>query len=239
MSSFQQFSFGKNDENVGKRGNRFKGEGGRRYRVSVAWWQGVEDGDLDLTADGPEFTGAQRNYIPGVGYIINKGPEYTKLAGDTPRMAIGTILVVWPTNAKGVLDKSAIAKGEFEVQPWIFGQDKYKDLEPIHREFHFGAHDVTINCTETQYQRMSFSPCKDSLLAKLKEKGGKLWTSIVEQVQAVAATIQDEIGRDLDLDTIRAKMNGDGGGGNSGGQATQAVATEDLDSLVENLLDDD
>lgn len=233
--SFQQFGFGRGDDNIGKRGRRFKGEGGNRYRVSIAWWEGVEDGDLNLNAATPEFTGAQRNYIPGVGYVINKGPEYTKLAGDTPRMSIGTIIVVWPTDKRGALDKAAIGRGEFDVLAWIFSQDKYKDLEPIHQEFHFGQHDVTINCTDTTYQKMSFSPCKDSLLAKLKEKGGKLWTNIVEQVQAVAGTIQDEIGRELTLDQIREKMNG-GGGGDS--QPSAAVATDDIDSLVDNLLDE-
>jgi len=237
MSGYQQFGFGRNDDGVGNKSKRFKGEGGRRYRVSFAWWKGLDKGDMKLDSDTPEFLGAPRNYIPNVGYIVNRGPEYTKLAGgEAPRMAIGTILIVWPMDQKGNLDKTALGNGDFEVVPWIFGQDKYRLLDPIHKDFHFGEHDLTISCTDTQYQKMAFTPCKDSLLAKIKEKGGSMWASILEKVQAVAATIQGDIGREMTLDQIREKMAGGGTMGGGGGPST-SVATEDIDNLVDNLLD--
>jgi hypothetical protein len=235
MTSFTQFGFGRDDDNVGGNKKRFKAQEGRRYRISFAWWKGVEDGDLKMDEDTCEFVGAPRNYIPGVGYIINRGPEYTKIAGDAPRMAIGTIIVAWPLDSKGNLDKAAIAAGDVDVCPWIFSQQKYKNLEPIHKEFHFGEHDVTITCEDTQYQKLAFSPCKDSILAKVRSKGGSLWESIVQQVAQVSATIQGEIGRELTLDQIREKMSGAPAGGASAPAA--AVATEDIDNLVDNLLD--
>lgn len=234
--SFQQFGFGRNDDQIGNNKKRFKAEAGRRYRVSFAWWRGIEEGSPDLNADGPEFVGAPANYIPGVGYIINRGPEYTKLAGgEPPRMKIATIIVVWPMDSKGNLDKHGIANGDFDVQPWVFGQDKYKALEPVHKEFHFGEHDVTISCTDTQYQKMTFSPCKDSLLSKLQAKGGPLWKSIVDQAQLLATGIQNEIGREMSLDDLREKLSGSGG---NAAAPTTSVATEDIDNLVDNLLDD-
>ena len=103
------------------------------------------------------------------------------------------------------------------------------------KEFHFGEHDVTITCEDTQYQKLAFSPCKDSILAKVRSKGGSLWESIVQQVAQVSATIQGEIGRELTLDQIREKMSGAPAGGASAPAA--AVATEDIDNLVDNLLD--
>lgn len=235
MTSFQQFGFGRDDDNIGGPKKRFKAQEGRRYRISFGWWKGVDDGDLKMDAPTCEFVGAPRNYIPGVGYVINRGPEYTKIAGEPPRMSIGTIIVVWPLDSKGNLDKNAIANGDVDVQPWIFSQDKYKALEPIHKEFHFGQHDVTINCTDTQYQKMTFSPCKDSILAKVKEKGGSLYENLVGQIALVAANIQGEIGREMTLDQIREKMSGNSTGGAS--TPAPAVATEDIDNLVDNLLD--
>jgi len=239
MSSFESFSFGRNDESATQGKKRFKAQAGCTYRVSFVWWKGVEEGKLDLDADGPEFVGAPANFIPNVGYVINRGPEYTKIAGgEPPRMKIATILVVWPQDSKGKLDKKAIAEGGFDVCPWVFAPDKYKALDPIHQEFHFGQHDVTISCTDTQYQKMTFSPCKDSLLAALKKKGGKLWESIVEQTQLLAGGIQGEIGREMTLDQIRDKLAGSGGG-NPAATPAVAVATEEIDNLVDNLLDDD
>jgi hypothetical protein len=209
MTSFTQFGFGRDDDNVGGNKKRFKAQEGRRYRISFAWWKGVEDGDLKMDEDTCEFVGAPRNF--------------------------GTIIVAWPLDSKGNLDKAAIAAGDVDVCPWIFSQQKYKNLEPIHKEFHFGEHDVTITCEDTQYQKLAFSPCKDSILAKVRSKGGSLWESIVQQVAQVSATIQGEIGRELTLDQIREKMSGAPAGGASAPAA--AVATEDIDNLVDNLLD--
>lgn len=238
MGDFQNFSFGRDDDNIASDRKRFKAEAGRKYRVSFAWWDGYDKGDLDLDADGPEFIGSQRNYIQGVGYIINKGPEYTKIAGKAPRMAIATIIVLWPMDSKGNLDKQGIKNGDFDVMPWVFSKDKYEALSPIHREFHFGRHDVMINCTETKYQKMTFSPCKDSLLAKFKEKGGDIWDSVVEKVQAVADDIQSDLGRDLSLDQIREKVaGGEGAGVGFNPDSVLSSSIEDIDSMVDDLLD--
>jgi hypothetical protein len=238
--SFQSFSFGRDDEEIGGPKKRFKGQEGMRYRVSFPWWKGIEDGKPDFTLDGPEFIGAKRNYIQGVGYVLNKGPEYTKLAnGESPRTAIATILVVWPMNSKGKLDKDAISNGDIDVCPWVFSQDKYRAIEPIHREFPLGAHDLIINCTDTTYQKMTFSPSKDSIMVKLAEKGSKVWERIVEETQVLAGSIRNEIGRELTLDQIREKLAGGGQGGGNPAAVTSAVATEDIDNLVDNLLDDE
>jgi hypothetical protein len=237
--SFQSFSFGRDDDDVGSPKKRFKGQEGMRYRVSFPWWKGIEEGAPNFKADGPEFVGAQRNYIQGVGYILNKGPEYTNLAGgEAPRMAIASIIVVWPMNSKGKIDADAIASGDFDVCPWVFSQDKYRAIEPIHREFHLGEHDLTINCSDTTYQKMTFSPCKNSILAKLAEKGGRVWHSIVEQTQVIAGSIRNEIGREMTLDDIRNRLAGGTVSGNTASPVA-AVATEDIDHLVDNLLDDE
>jgi hypothetical protein len=239
--TFQSFSFGRGDDEIGGPKKRFKGQEGMRYRVSFPWWEGIDDGKPNFEADGPEFVGAKRNYIQGVGYVLNKGPEYTKLAnGESPRTAIATILVVWPMNSKGKLDKEAIANGDIDVCPWVFSQDKYRAIEPIHREFHLGAHDLTINCSDTTYQKMTFSPCKDSIMAKLAEKGGKVWQKIVEETQVLAGSIRNEIGRDMSIKDIREKLQGGGqSGGNPAAVASGVMATEDIDNLVDDLLDDD
>ena len=48
--SFASFSFGRDDDNIGGNKKRFKAQGGNRYRVSFAWWKGVEDGKLNMNA---------------------------------------------------------------------------------------------------------------------------------------------------------------------------------------------
>ena len=131
-----------------------------------------------------------------------------------------------------------------QVQPWIFSEDKYKSFSPIHREFHFGGHDLTVNCSDSKFQKMTFSPCKDSLLAKLassdKETAKKVIAHVIERAQAIVANIQSEIGREMTIDKLREKLAGGGGGGNSGNAAAAAgaaAATADIDGLVDDILD--
>lgn len=237
MSGFKQFGIGDNDEGIGGKSNRFKGVGGQSYRISFAWWPKVDQGDLDLDAKTPTFTGAQRNYMAGVGYFINQGPEYTKLAGEPPRMAIGTVIINWPLDSKGNLDHAALKAGDFEVQPWIFSQDKYDTFKPIHKEFPFGEHDLTVQCTDTQYQKMTFTPCRNSLLRKIKESAPKHFEKIVQRVASVAGNIQRDIGREMTISQIREKMVGGSGGNQPSLASPDPQTTADIDSIVDNLLD--
>ena len=240
MSGFSQFGFGDGDDGIGGKSNRFKGQGGQNYRISFAWWPGIEDGDLDLDAKTPVFTGANRHYKANVGYFVNKGPEYTKLAGDQPRMAVATVIISWPLNSEGDLDQGAMKAGKVKVQPWIFGQDKYDLFKPIHKNFHFGKHDVTIVCTDTQYQKMNFISCPNNILRKIKEGAPNHYKKLVEKVAQVAASIQSQIGQDLTLDQIREKMGTGGGGGGNGAAAAAAAdpaTTADIDNIVDGLLD--
>jgi len=243
MSGFQQFGFGQNDSGVGNKKGRLKMDKNETARISFLWWKGLEDGKLDLDAPTPNFVGAPRHYLKGVGYFINKGPEYTKIAGEPPKMRINTIIVKWPMRANGKLDAEAIQAGNFEVMYWGFDEGKYDEIKPIHTDWPFGSHDLKIKCSDAQFQKMSFSPCKDSVLRKLLEKGAD--SELVQQIlaagQALIPNVRNEVGRDMTLDQIREKLAGGGGGGGSAGGAgpvNDAAATEEIDDALDNLLDD-
>jgi hypothetical protein len=241
MTGFQQFGFGRDDGNIGQKNNKFKAEQGRTYRISFAWWSGLDEDKLEFDSPTPEFVGALRHYKEGVGYILNKGPEYTKLLGP-PKQSIGTIIIVWPTDSKGEPDKTRLGAGDFDVMPWIFSGDKYKQFAQIHSEFHVGQHDVKATCTDTQYQKMTFAPCKESILRKLlstPKTAEKFKDEIIARVKDIASSIQNDIAREATLDEIREKLSGSPSGGGGGftqsGPGSEAVA-EDIDDLVDGLL---
>ncbi len=234
-SNFQSFGFGRDDENVGKMSRRFKAQEGRTYRLSFVWWAGMVEGKPDLEASTPEFLGAQRNYINGVGYVLNRGPEYTKIAGDSPRMAIATAVISWPITPGGKVDFAAIKEGKFEVQPWVIGKEKYKDLKELHQEFPFGKFDLKIRCTDTKYQKISIQPCQESILVQIIKNAGSLKDQVVEQVAAVVENIGRDIGREMTLDQIREKQAG--GSGSSGPAPTTGTSSQEIDAMVDNFLD--
>lgn len=255
MTGFQTFGFGQNDNNIGKKGKRFKLDKGASARIGFVWWPGLDQGNPNLAAPTPSFVGGPRHYMKGVGYFINKGPEYTKIAGEPPKTRIATIIVVWPTKSNGKLDTDAIqaaakkAAGEagfedatdIEVMGWVFDDQKYDALRPIHGEWHLGGHDITVNCTDAQYQKMTFSPCKESVFKSLldKQKDSALVKKIIADAQAIASNIKDDIGREMTIEQIREKL-----AGGSGGSSSSAVTggspvggNEEIDGALENLLE--
>ena len=153
-------------------------------------------------------------------------------------MAVGTVVIQWPLDRSGGVDKKAIAKGDFMVQPWIFSQDKYNQLKFLHGQFHFGTRDLAVQCTDSQYQKMTFVPCADSLLEKIKAKSPEHFAKIVERVAQVVASIQNEIGREMTLDQIREKMTGNGGSGaGAASAAPDPQTTAEIDDIVDGLLE--
>lgn len=247
MSGFQSFGFGSNDERIGEKSNRFKAEAGRTYRVSFASWPLV-DGKLNLDAKTPQFTGAPRIFIDKIGFVINPSAEAVKYSngGADPRMAIGTLLVVWPCAANGEVDKSRmqLANGGIRVQPWIFSDDKYRALVPCHSQFHFGSHDLMITCSDAKYQKMTFASCNNGLLRSSLEKGTSFADALLAEILSQQAALPLEIGREMTAQQIREKMasagvNPSGPQGSGGGQSAMASSLSAVGAgqEIEDLLD--
>jgi hypothetical protein len=229
----QEFGFGAGDEGLSSRGSRFKGKEGETYRVSFVWWEGLDTGKPELDAETPKFIGCKRLYLAGVGYFQDKGPEYVKLAGSQSKFNIATIICVWPTDSHGALDKKRFADGDFKVQSWVFGQDKYRNIGQNHSEFPLGKHDLSLSCTDTQYQKMTISPCRESLFRKLFEAGKA--GAIIAQAAEMAQNLPNDLAQDLSLDEIRSKL-GKGGPSPVAGSGRAAASSPEFDNMLDDIL---
>ncbi len=171
----------------------FVAEVGLPYRISFAWWKGLDEGMPDLDQIGPQFVGASVNFFPDIGYVVNNGPGFTKLAGgEAPRRRIVTVIVAWPTDAAGRVDIDRLAAGGQVVQPWVLSTDKFACLKAVNREFPLGSHDLMLRCSNLEHQRMTFTPCRDSILRSLLRERPMttLAATIVDQARQVAAKLQ-------------------------------------------------
>jgi hypothetical protein len=235
-SSYMEFGFGQDDSNIGAKGKRFKAKEGETYRVSFVWWPGLEEGKPNLDAPTPKFLGCKRLYVQGVGYFMDKGPEYARLAGGGPsKMYVATVICKWPTDSKGNLDKGRFASGDFEINSWVMSVDKYRAIESRHKEFPLGLHDVTLTCTDTQYQKIDISPCRESLFRKILEKDAERAQSLMEAIQAVAKDIPRDLAQDLTLDQIREKL-GKGGGSPVVSSGPTSNNSSDFDGMLDDIL---
>ena len=233
--SMLEFGFGDNDEKVGVKGKRFKAKEGETSRVSFIWWPGLEEGKPDMDAPTPKFIGCKRLYVAGVGYFMDKGPEYVRLGGGTAsKMYAATLICKWPTDSKGGLDKARFAAGEFEVMSWIMSTDKYRSIEARHKEFPLSQHDVTLACTDSQYQKIDISPCRESLFRKIIEKDPARAKAIIDEAISAAKELPRDMAQDLTLDQIREKLGRGGAGPSPGGVVSNNSA--DFDGMLEDIL---
>lgn len=234
MAGFSEFSLGSSSPILSAGKSRWKPEKGK-YRATFVALPGLENGkpsfeDADGNPTNPSFKGGRRLYKQGVGYFLDHGPEYQKIAGQASKTTVATTLIFWPVNANGVVDKARFANGEFEVKTWVFSLDKYRQLESVNAEFPLSQHDLTITVTDPQFHKMSFAPCKESLFRTLSEKNPTLFNQIVDMAKPVHARIQDDIAQDLTLDQIREKLSGEVGSpvGNSGGSFSSDLNVDDV-----------
>lgn len=243
-SDYPEFAFGSGDEHLGSgKNDRFKAKEGESYRVSFLWWP-AKDGRLNLDAASPRFVGANRLYIENVGYVVNHGPEFEQLAGAPVKPTVATVIAVWPTDRKGTLDKARYAAGDVDVKAWVFARSTYEQLKRRNDEFPLGCHDMSITCTDAQFQKMDLSPCRESLFRVVLENDKR--KHVAEAIHAKVSRIlgltpkgqaqglMDAIARNMSLDQIRAKL------GQTTPASKQAIAavTVDVDAMLDNTLDE-
>jgi len=227
------FEFDSGDDNLGGDIRAWKAKEGEKYHISVVWWPGSEEGTPDLDAKSPRFSGALRHYKAGVGYFLNKGAEYTKLAAEKPSQAIVTIIALWPINSKGQVDKARLMEKEYDIRPWVFSRQKYGILKTRHAEFPLGEHDLKIKCEDTQYQSLDISPAKNNLFRQLQSstepKLKEVFEDIVKKAQELITDIDSHMGRDMTLDELREAL---------GLSVSKPAESLTSDVEIDELLDD-
>lgn len=244
-----EFGFGVNDDAIGKKSQKFKAKEGEKYRISFLWWEGLDkiqlEPELDLTqfkfpGETPKFIGCKRLYVENVGYFIDKGADFQKLAGgEVGRQTVATIIAVWPTDKNGkLLSTTNLAEvvGRTTVYPWVFSGDKYNQIKGCHDQFPLGDFDVQMACTDAKFQKMTFNSCRENLFKVLLAKDKNLAAPILRDAMDVARNIGSELAQDLSLAQIRAKLGQAsetaGGGGN---RAPAVVSSTDFDSMLEGF----
>lgn len=248
--STETFGFGQNDAGIGGRAQKFKAEKGKTYRLGFAWWPGIEEGDFTVAdlapKEGqpdesltPKFIRAPRHYHKDVGFFINQGPEWTKLAGEPPKIQIATIIVSWPLGKGGQPTKESLFGDLPDVMAWIFSGDKYEKLKKMHLSgYPMWDYDVQADCEDGQFQKLNFLPAKQCIFKEMLKSDADPAKEIVEHVitnvRALAPRLEREIGQKLSLDQIREKM----GLETSSPVGGVVAADADVDNILGNMLED-
>lgn len=245
---FDEVGFGQNDEGIGDKVESYKGKKKEIHRISLAWWEGWSDNafsESNLNQKTPKMIACKRVYVEGVGYVVVTSPEIAKIAGTEPRKTLGTIVIKWPTNLDGSINKELFQAGKFLVLPWVFSGDKYKSLKTIHEVagWHLGKHDILVSITsnkDEKYQDLTFNNCGDNLFRALltNPKAAKLIEKIRGRINEVSGDeIKQAMGRIMTPDQLREKMGsgGDSMAGASGDDGAGIASGEQIEGLLDNM----
>jgi hypothetical protein len=186
----------------------------------------------------PKFTGCERIYKNGVGYVLIKDTNRSAmidLLKSQPKQAVATIICVWPTNKDGDLDTASFKSGKgWEISPWIFSADKYKEIGRNHKRFPLTKHDLSMSCSDATYQKLTFTPEGENLFVKLMDSGKEEHIAIAKQilveVERCAQNIHRDLARELSTDDVREAL------GETLESPTGSHSATDVDDMLNDIL---
>jgi hypothetical protein len=231
MSGFVSLDLGTANPLVSSDKTRWKPEKGI-YRVSFISLPGLAQGNPDFSAKAPQFQACKRLYSKALGYFLDNGPEFEKFSEQPSRLSVGTTLVFWPVDNKGAIDKGRLAAGDFKVNTWIMSKDKYQQLVDIHADNSLVQKDLKITVSDPTFHKMTFVPCGDSILLNVKEKMPELFARVVQFASVVENGLTKDLGQDLTLDEIKARL------AEKGGSTASVPAKFDKEFDADSMLDD-
>lgn len=235
---YLDFTIGEGDSRIGKKTKNFKAESNTTYRVSFVWFTELDDDGNPTENASPKFTGCERIYKQGVGYVLIKDSNRSAMIDvlkSQPKQAVATIVCVWPTNKEGDLDTTSFKSGKgWEVCPWIFSADKYKEIGRNHKRFPLTKHDLSMACSDATFQKLTFTPEGENLFQKLlnsdKAEHKAVAKQIMADVERVAQGMHRSMARDLSVDDVREAL------GETIETPTGSHSATDVDDMLNDIL---
>lgn len=193
---------------------------------------------LDLSE--ARFKKVVAHYKEGVGFVTSRlgkdGPEADKVWATLPepKTYVTTLLLIYPTDEEGELDKSKLAKG-WVLKPWRMPPDKYEKLRKINRGLmnsgsSIAVQDLYLSCTDAKFQKIDIT-----------QAGPAIWLrndSFRRLVLSKAVTMYGKLNpsREITTDELREKLGmGGGESGGSSGSGGVDLSGEDFSAILSNV----
>jgi len=144
--------------------DRYKGRKGVTDRVAIL--------STNLLRARVHYHDAKKKSFKCVSTPQKQGP-CCKHMGE-PDQKFGLVVFQYLTDEKG--DQLTEEKLAGKLKLWVISESRYAELSQIHKEFPIldagfaePQFDMLIKCTEEQYQKMTFTPCKAAAWKKKQE----------------------------------------------------------------------
>lgn len=191
---------------------------------------------LDLNV--AHFKVMKAHYQDGIGFVLSRlgkdGSEADavwKRLGD-PRAYFSTLLLIYPTNSEGALNKEEFAtqvkQGKLKLIRWRFGKKTHDSIWKQNDALRengivLASQDVKLECKEPKYQNIEVSAAGPAVWLKNE--------TIKAAVLAQAVTQYDKLipFREMTTDQLRAKL------GLGGGSASDDVSADNFQDMLDQV----
>lgn len=184
------------------------------------------------------FKKMQAHYQEGMGYVLSRlgkdGADADAIWKrlPEPKSYFSTLLLVYPTDGEGNLNKEAFANqakaGTLKLIPWRFSNSVYESIWKLNNglrenSLSLASQDIKLECKEPQYQKIDVSAA-----------GPALWLrndTVRQQVLSRAAGLYDKLlpFREMTTEQLKAKL-GLGGGG-----SVEDVSSTDFQDMLDSV----
>jgi hypothetical protein len=193
----EEFGFDREDIQP-SRFKKYKGKVGRVDRVGIVYAEGQSS-----------CVGATCHFKDR--YFLCKSTKDKKeicclhsYEGNMSKTRVACILVVYDIGQK---DGKNVLRG-YELLPWIFSDTMYVKLKNLGKEWPFDKHDLTLTCTNDDFQTIEPNPCKESFWRSKPE----LQKKVIAEAAEMRKTLSRQLGADLSVTEIREQLGIDAPG---------------------------
>lgn len=185
---------------------------------------------LDLRA--VHFKRYASHYQEGLGFVLSRlgkdGPEADEVWKrlPEPKTHFSTLLLVYPTDRQGNLDKERFSTG-WTIKPWRFSPKRYDSIWKLNNGFvqnnlSIANQDLLLECKDDKFQQIDISGAGPALWLKNDK--------FREMVLSKAVDVYDKLVpfREMSTDQLRQKLG-------LGGSAVQDVSGGDFNDLLDNV----
>jgi hypothetical protein len=186
---------------------------------------------LDLTT--VHFKKLDGHYQEGLGFVVSRlgkdGAEADSVWKrlPEPKLYFTTLLLVYPTDREGNIDKNGLKNGEWRVIPWRFSKQIYEQIwkqnEGLRENgLSLASQDIKLECKDPQYQKIDVS----FVGAAIWQKSDNFRTVVLTKALEFYTKLVPF--REMSTDQLRAKLG-------LGGSAVQDVSGGDFQELLDNV----
>lgn len=192
-----------------------------------------------LNIDHAKFHRVKAHYKEGFGYAVSRlgmdGAEADsvwKLLGDQKHYFC-TVLLIYPCNSEGEVNKDMLKAGNFEVKPWRFSNKFYNSLHQVaaglrSNDLSIATQDLIIKCTNPEFQNFDVQPSGKALWRRIASLEKAVMPKVVELYEEMRKPFREMSTADLAI-----KLNVPYG--TSGGSQGSDIDADDFDDLLDQV----